>query len=114
MKNKIVAIGSIAIDELQTIKGSKLDLVGGSATFFSVAASKYNDVMLIGVVGDDFPQKGWDLFESNGIATDFISVEEGKTFRWGGKYSDDYSARETLYTHLGVLENFTPKVEKSV
>ncbi|MAV64829.1 MAG: sugar kinase [Candidatus Marinimicrobia bacterium] len=114
MKNKIVAIGSIAIDEIQTIKGSKSDLVGGSATYFSVASSKYNDVKLIGVVGEDFPQKGWDLFESTGVSIDFISVEKGSTFRWGGKYSEDYSKRETLYTHLGVFENFSPIISESV
>ena len=64
MKNKIVSVGSIAIDELHTSKGSRPNIIGGSATFFSVAASRYNPIKLIGIVGDDFPKEGWDLFSN--------------------------------------------------
>ena len=58
MENKILTVGSIAIDELHTSKGSRDNILGGSATFFSIAAARYNPVHLIGIVGDDFPQEG--------------------------------------------------------
>ena len=105
MKNDIVTVGSIAIDELHTPKGSHSNIIGGSATFFSIAAARYSPVNLIGIVGDDFPESGWELFKKYNINTDLVAVEKGKTFSWGGKYSNDYSIRKTLYTDLGVFEN---------
>ena len=114
MKNKIVSVGSIAIDELETPKGSQSNIIGGSATFFSIAASKYNSVKVIGIVGTDFPQSGWDLFKKYSIDTDLITVKNGKTFSWGGKYSDDYSTRDTLYTDLGVFENYNPDISQLI
>ncbi len=114
MKNKIVSVGSIAIDELHTSKGSRPNIIGGSATFFSIAASRYSPVKVIGIVGDDFPQEGWDLFNKYSINTDMVTIEKGKTFSWGGKYSDDYSTRDTLYTDLGVFENYTPDIPESI
>ena len=78
MKNKIVSVGSIAIDELHTPKGSLSNIIGGSATFFSIAASRYNPVKVIGIVGNDFPQAGWDLFKKYNIDTDLITIEDGK------------------------------------
>ncbi len=114
MKNKIVSVGSIAIDELHTSKGSRPNIIGGSATFFSIAASRYNPVKVIGIVGDDFPQEGWDLFNKYNVNMDMVTIEKGKTFSWGGRYSDDYSTRDTLYTDLGVFENYTPDIPESV
>ena len=114
MENKIVAVGSIAIDELHTSKGSHSNLLGGSATFFSIAASKYNSVNLIGIVGDDFPESGWDLFKKYNVNTDLITIKDGTTFSWGGKYSSDYSTRETLYTNLGVFENYVPEIKADI
>ena len=114
MEKKIIAVGSIAIDELHTIKGSKNNIIGGSATFFSIAASRYNPVNLIGIVGDDFPQSGWDLFKKYNINTDLITIKNGRTFNWGGKYSSDYSTRETLYTNLGVFENYIPEINTEI
>ena len=114
MENKIVAVGSIAIDELHTSKGSHGNLLGGSATFFSIAASKYNSVNLIGIVGDDFPESGWDLFKKYNVNTDLITIKDGTTFSWGGKYSSDYSTRETLYTNLGVFENYVPEIKADI
>ena len=111
MKNKIDIVGSIAIDELHTSKGSRPNIIGGSATLFSIAASRYNTVKVIGIVGNDFPQEGWDLFNKYNVNTDMVTIKEGKTFSWGGKYSDDYSTRDTLYTDLGVFENFSPKID---
>ena len=108
----ILAVGSIAIDTLETPNGSRKNILGGSASYFSIAAGLLAPVKLVGVVGDDYPDEGWQMFKSRGINTDNVHIERGKTFRWGGKYSDDYSTRETLFTELGVFEKFSPKIKK--
>ena len=108
--NTIIAVGSIALDSLKTINGNRENLLGGSATYFSIAASLNAKVKIVGVVGEDFPKQGWDIFQSKDINTENILIEKGSTFKWGGKYSDDYSKRETLFTELGVFENFNPTI----
>jgi sugar/nucleoside kinase (ribokinase family) len=107
----ILAVGSIAIDTIETPNGSRKNLLGGSASYFSVAAGLLAPVKLIGVVGDDYPEKGWQMFKSRGINVDNVHVQSGKTFRWGGKYNNDYSSRETLFTELGVFEAFKPSIQ---
>ena len=110
-KRKIIlAVGSIAIDTLETPNGNRKNLLGGSASYFSVAAGLLAPVKLIGVVGDDFPEEGWQMFKSRGINIDNIHVLSGKTFRWGVKYNNDYSSRDTLFTELGVFETFKPSI----
>ena len=106
----ILAVGSIALDSLETIEGNRTEILGGSSTYFGLAANLFSSVSLVGVVGDDFPQKGWDLFSSNNIDINNIQVEPGKTFRWGGRYNNDYSTRKTLFTDLGVFEKFQPSI----
>ena len=106
----ILAVGSIAIDTLETPNGNRKNLLGGSASYFSVAAGLLAPVKLIGVVGDDYPEEGWQMFKSRGINIDNVHVQSGKTFRWGGKYNNDYSSRETLFTELGVFETFKPSI----
>lgn len=113
MNTNITVVGSIALDTLETTKGNRSEMLGGSATYFSIAASIFSRVEVIGIVGNDFPQEGWDIFNSQNIDNTNIIVENGSTFRWGGKYSDDYSKRETLFTKLGVFENYKPLVRKS-
>ena len=113
MKNNILAVGSIALDSLKTSNGSRNNLIGGSATYFSIAASKYVTVNAVGVVGSDFPDFGWDLFSKHKVNTSNIQVIDGKTFRWGGEYSADYSSRKTLFTELGVFESFSPIVDSA-
>ena len=107
----ILAVGSIAIDDLETPNGNRKNLLGGSASYFSVAAGLLAPVKLIGVVGDDYPEKGWQMFKSRGINVDNVHVQSGKTFRWGGKYNNDYSSRETIFTELGVFEAFKPSIQ---
>ena len=114
MDNTILAVGSIALDSLQTPNGNRSGLVGGSATYFSIAASRYTTVNAVGVVGSDFPQIGWDLFSQHKINTENVQVVNGKTFSWGGKYNEDYSARETQFTDLGVFETFSPTISSGV
>ena len=111
-KEKIIlAVGSIAFDTLETPNGNRKDILGGSALYFSIAAGLLAPVKLVGVVGDDFPEGGWELFKSRGINTDNVQIRPGKTFRWGGKYSRDYSCRETLFTKLGVFDTFKPSIK---
>ena len=107
-QKNILAVGSIALDTLMTPRGNRQNILGGSATYFSISAGLLAPVKLVGVVGGDFPKDGWQLFRSRKINTDNILVENGPTFRWGGKYSDDYSTRDTLFTELGVFEKFQP------
>ena len=108
----ILAVGSIAIDTLQTPNGNRDNVLGGSATYFSLAAGMFAPVKLVGVVGNDYPKAGWQLFKSHNINIDNVQVLDGKTFRWGGKYNHDYSSRETLFTELGVFESFSPVIRR--
>lgn len=112
--DSILTIGSIALDTIETKNGSRENILGGSASYFSIAASYFRDVNVLGVVGDDFPKKYWDLYKQFHINTENIEIKNGPTFRWGGKYSDDYNTRETLFTELGVFENYSPIVNNSV
>ncbi len=108
-----LAVGSIALDTLETGAGRKTDILGGSATFFAMAASLFAPVRLVGVVGTDYPDAGWRLFREKGIDVSDVMQVEGRTFRWGGRYSADLSSRETLFTELGVFEHFKPRISKA-
>ncbi len=112
-KTNISVVGSIALDSLKTSRGNRDELLGGSATYFSIAASKFTSVEVIGIVGDDFPKKYWDIFTSKNINSKNIIEKKGNTFRWGGEYNSDYSSRETLFTELGVFEHFQPNITSS-
>jgi len=107
----IVVVGSVAFDDIETIKGKKVRLLGGSGVYFSLAASLFSKVHLIGIIGDDFNQEYIDMFHSKSISTDYLIQESGKTFSWGGKYSDNFNQRDTLFTDLGVFEHFVPKID---
>jgi len=111
---QILAVGSIAYDSIKTPKGDRDRILGGSCTYFSVAASYYTQTFIIGVVGNDFDKDSWDLFGKYNINTQCVEVADGKTFSWGGEYNHDYSERETLFTHLGVFENFNPKININI
>ena len=106
----ILAVGSIALDSLETIEGNRTEIIGGSSTYFGLAAKLFAPVSLVGVVGDDFPQEGWDLLSNTNIDVKNIQIQPGTTFRWGGRYNNDYSYRETLFTNLGVFEKFQPSI----
>ena len=111
----ILVVGSVALDSVETPFGKIENALGGSATYFSVAASFfYNNIYLVGVVGTDFPKEHVDFLISRGIDLDGLEqIEEGKTFRWGGSYIDDLNAAETHFTDLNVFSNFQPKVPES-
>ena len=107
----ILVVGSIAIDTLETPMGIRNDILGGSASFFSIAASLFAPIKMVGVVGADYPKKGHDMFLSRGINMENVQISDGRTFRWGGRYSNDYSSRDTLFTELGVFESFSPEIK---
>jgi len=107
---EILAVGSIAFDSIHTSKGNRDKILGGSSTYFSVAASRYSDISLIGVVGEDCTEDEWKLFKDYNINTDSIEICKGDTFSWGGKYNENYTIRDTLFTNLGVFEHFKPKI----
>ena len=89
MKNSILVVGSIALDSVKTPFGKITDGLGGSATYFSIAASYFAPVKLVGVVGKDFPPRHVKMLEKHGIDTRGLEFKEGKTFRWSGKYHYD-------------------------
>jgi sugar/nucleoside kinase (ribokinase family) len=105
---KLLVVGSIALDSIETPFGKEENILGGSASYFSLAASMFTDVCAVAVVGRDFPEEHLDLFRSKGIALNGVKRENGETFRWEGKYGYDLGDPETLGTHLNVFENFKP------
>ena len=111
--NKILILGSIGLDTIQTKYGKKENLLGGSATYATIAAGIYGSAIPIGVVGDDFPKEGYDIFSKYSININNIETKTGSTFRWGGKYHDNGDDRDTLFTELGVFENFDPVISES-
>ena len=111
---KLLVVGSLAIDTVETPFGKAENSLGGAATYISLTASYFNkNVQVVGVVGDDFPKYGYDLFKKRKINTKGIEiVKGGKTFRWGGKYHKNMNDRDSLFTELNVFENFSPKIPK--
>jgi sugar/nucleoside kinase (ribokinase family) len=110
----IVTVGSIALDSIETPQHKAEDVLGGSATFISAAASKLAPAAVIGIVGDDFPEHYRDLFQKWGVNTSGLEVVPGKTFRWGCRYHPDMIHRDTLFTDLGVFATFEPKVPEEL
>lgn len=105
----IVAVGSIAYDTIKTWIEKKSYLLGGSASYFSIAASNFSEVDIVAVVGEDFKNKDLDLFINKKIGIENIEKEKGKTFHWEGIYPQNGDA-QTLKTELNVFENFNPKI----
>jgi sugar/nucleoside kinase (ribokinase family) len=106
----ILVVGSVAFDSVETPFGKAEKVLGGSASFFSVAASFFVPVSLVGVVGSDFGQKERAAFAGRDIDLTGLEQADGLTFHWGGKYSFDLNSRDTLFTDLNVFESFKPKI----
>lgn len=105
----LVVVGSVAIDNVETPQERRDDLLGGSATHFSYAASFFTSVRLVGVVGEDWPTKHTDLLNSRGIDTSGLHmIDGGKTFTWTGRYHDNMNDRDTLDVQLNVFGEFDP------
>src|SRR6516165_9165437 len=107
----LLVVGSVAFDSVETPHGTVTDALGGSASFFSYAASFFTPVRLVAVVGEDFPAAHRAMLEERNIDTSGLIVEPGgKTFRWRGKYTGDMNMAETLEVHLNVLGTFSPEL----
>lgn len=107
----VIVAGTIALDSIETPTSRRTDLLGGSAAYAALSASYASPVHLCSIVGTDFPKDHLALFNSKGINTDCIQIEEGKTFRWSGRYFDDMNQRETLSVSIDVLEKFQPRLD---
>jgi sugar/nucleoside kinase (ribokinase family) len=107
----LLVVGSLGLDTVITPFDKVEDALGGSATFISLAASYFSGpVELVGVVGKDFPDEYVKLLEDHNVDLEGLQKEEGKTFRWGGKYHYDLNVRDTLFTELNVFEKFDPVI----
>lgn len=113
---KLLAVGTVAFDAIETPFGKTDKILGGAATYIGLSASvTKTDVGLVSVVGGDFPQEYLDMLTSKNINVDGVEiVKDGKTFFWAGKYHIDLNSRDTLVTELNVLENFDPKIPDSM
>ncbi|WP_374329067.1 PfkB family carbohydrate kinase [Soonwooa sp.] len=112
---KLLAVGTVAFDAIETPFGKTDKILGGAATYIGLAASALEaEVGLVSVIGGDFPQGYLDMLTSKNINIDGVEIiKEGKTFFWSGKYHNDLNSRDTLVTELNVLENFNPKIPAS-
>ncbi|MEE2802342.1 MAG: PfkB family carbohydrate kinase [Bacteroidota bacterium] len=110
--SKLVVVGTVAFDAIETPFGKTDKILGGAATFIGLSASHFNtDVALVSVVGGDFPQEYLEMLKNRGMNIDGIEVvEDGKTFFWSGRYHNDMNSRDTLVTELNVLADFNPIV----
>jgi sugar/nucleoside kinase (ribokinase family) len=105
----VTVVGSVAFDALETPFGKRDRILGGAATHSSVSASFFTDVRVVGVVGEDFGEEEFAVFEKRGVDTENIErVEGGKSFFWRGRYEDDMAVAHTLDTQLGVFADFDP------
>ncbi len=105
----LLVVGSVALDSVHTPREAREDVLGGSAVYFSYAASFFTSVRLVGVVGDDWPPEHTQFLQSRRIDTSGLHVVPGgKTFRWSGKYATNMNDRQTLEVHLNVLGDFDP------
>lgn len=107
----LLVVGSVALDSVETPQDSRDDVLGGSAVFFSYAASYFTGVKLVSVVGEDWPSEHTELLQERGIDTSGLHVEKGaETFRWRGKYLPNMNDRETLEVHLNAFGSFDPQL----
>ena len=113
--SKLVIVGTVAFDAIETPFGKTDKILGGAATFIGLAASQFDiDGAIVSVVGGDFPKQYIDMLEDKGLDISSLEVvENGKTFFWSGKYHNDMNSRDTLATELNVLADFKPVVPES-
>lgn len=113
--SKLVIVGTVAFDAIETPFGKTDKILGGAATYIGLAASKFGvDSAIVSVVGGDFPKEDIEMLGSKNIDVSGLEViEDGKTFFWSGKYRNDMNTRDTLITDLNVLADFNPKVPEN-
>ncbi|MGB7922774.1 MAG: PfkB family carbohydrate kinase [Pyrinomonadaceae bacterium] len=109
----LLVVGSVAFDAVETPFGKRDKMLGGSATHFSISASYFADVRVVGVVGGDFSREEEEVFERHGVdTTDLERIEDGRTFFWRGRYDYDLNTAHTLDTQLNVFADFKPKLSE--
>ena len=111
--NKLLIVGTVAFDAIETPFGKTDKILGGAATYIGLSAANFNNVdsAIVSVIGDDFPQEYIDMLEAKNINLGGLeTVKGGKTFFWSGRYHNDMNSRDTLDTQLNVLESFNPVV----
>lgn len=106
----LLVVGSTAFDTVETPHGTAADQLGGSSTYFALAARLFTQVRLVSVVGEDFPARHETLLAERGVDLGGVEKKPGKTFRWHGRYSADMNSRETIAVHLNTFGDFQPKV----
>src|SRR5262245_2840433 len=111
--NSILVIGTVAFDSIKTPFGDAPEVLGGSATFFAMAASLFTSVRLVAIVGKDFPPTYLKVLEDRGVDLKGLVHSPGKTFRWTGEYEENMNVRHTLETQLNVLEEFKAELPPS-
>ena len=111
--SKVLVVGSVALDSVETPFGSNQEALGGSAIYSSVSANFFSPVSLVAVVGKDFPGEYLKLLKSRGIDLQGLEIRPGRSFRWKGRYGYDLNVAFTLSTELNVFEHFHPKLPKS-
>tara|TARA_R110002049_G_scaffold56390_4_gene155485 strand:+ start:542 stop:1465 length:924 start_codon:yes stop_codon:yes gene_type:complete len=113
--SKLVIVGTVAFDAIETPFGKTDKILGGAATYIGLSASNFGvDGSIVSVVGGDFPKKYIEMLEEKGMNVDGLEVvEDGKTFFWSGKYHNDMNSRDTLSTELNVLADFNPMVPEA-
>ncbi|HAN31235.1 MAG TPA: sugar kinase [Myxococcales bacterium] len=107
---KVLVVGSMAYDSVETWAGKVEHALGGSATFFSLSSSLFASTEVVAVIGDDFRATDLDRLQVKGVGLDGVQQVAGKTFRWGGRYSRYFETRETLFTELNVFSDFKPQI----
>jgi sugar/nucleoside kinase (ribokinase family) len=113
MTASILVVGSVAFDSLKTPFGEAEEILGGSATYFSVAASYFSPVRVVAVVGSDFPEKHLNVFQKHKVDVQGLAQVTGRTFRWKGEYGYDLNEAKTLDTQLNVFETFKPVIPEA-
>src|SRR5438876_7037852 len=106
----ILAVGSVAFDNIVTPSGRADNVLGGSATYFSLAASYFTEVRVVAIVGEDFTADHESVLKKRGVDVRGIQHAKGKTFRWGGEYSENLNEAKTDFTELNVFERFQPRI----
>lgn len=107
----LLVLGTVALDDVGTPSGIRKNLLGGSAAHFSMSASLFTDVHLVGVVGHDFPEKHLNLLKRKGVNMTSLKKQQGRSFHWKGEYKKgDFNTALTLATELGVLKSYVPEV----
>ena len=109
----ILVVGSVALDTVKTPFGEADEVLGGSAVFFSAAASLFSPVSVVAVVGDDYPVERLGFLAGRGVDLAGLETAPGRSFRWGGTYAYDLNARSTDFTELGVFADFNPKIPEA-